>query len=245
VRGGNLSSEELDQITCSVLNHAGRCFVDLYHNLMDSEGLKRLVPATSTSQSLIDLGSLDTPGAFVVAPHMSAFDVCLLSLAHRGLRAKVLTYGNPPGGYELQNEIRASTGLEITPVRGEETHQEAIEYMRQGGAVITAVDRPIRSKAHKLTFFNHPSPLPAGHIRMALAADVPVVVAAAQYLGNSKYRINLSNPIPMIPDADPQAEIRKNAEAVLTHIEEFIRLAPDQWLMYYSAWPDLIVNGEL
>ena len=244
VRGGSVATEDLDQIVIDVLSHAGRCFVDLYHNLMDDEGLKSLVPFTSSSQTLIEFGKLHTPGAFVVAPHMSAFDICLLALAHRGLCAKVLTYGNPPGGYELQNEIRASTGLEITPVHGEITHQEAIEYMRQGGAVITAVDRPIRKKAHKLNFFGHPSPLPAGHIRMALAAEVPVVVAAAQYLGDGEYRINISDPIPMITDSDPDIEIRKNAEAVLAHIEGFIRLAPEQWLMYYPAWPDLTGNGE-
>ncbi len=244
VRNRELSTAELDQIVSEVLSHAGRCFVDLYHNLMDPEGLKALVPFASASQMLIDLGRADTPGAFVVAPHMSAFDICLLSLAHRGLQAKVLTYGNPPGGYELQNEIRASTGLEITPVKGEETHQEAIEYMRQGGAVITAVDRPIRSKAHTLTFFGRPSPLPAGHIRMALAAEVPVVVAAAEMTADGAYRINVSDPIPMLPNPDPDVEIRQNAEAVLSAIEEFIRVAPGQWLMYYPAWPELMVNGE-
>ncbi|MBC8507951.1 MAG: hypothetical protein ISR58_01275 [Anaerolineales bacterium] len=245
VRGENLSPEELDQITCVVFAHAGHCFVDLYHNLMNPEGIKELCPLTPSIEKLLKISQSDTPGAFIVAPHISAFDIALLALAYHGLRGKVLTYGNPPGGYELQNEIRASTGLEITPVRDEKTHQEAIEYMRQGGAVITAVDRPIRRKAHKLTFFGHPSPLPAGHIRMALAAEVPVVVAAAQYLGNNEYRINVSDPIPMIPDADPDVEIRKNAEAVLTQIEEVIRKTPEQWLMYYPAWPDLIVNGEL
>ncbi len=245
IRSGDLSTPELDQIVIDVLSHAGRCFVDLYHNLMNPEGLKALVPFTSSSQSLIELGKEDTPGAFVVAPHMSAFDICLLSLAHRGLRAKVLTYGNPPGGYELQNEIRSSTGLEITPVRGKETHDEAVEYMRQGGAVITAVDRPIRRKAHTLTFFGRPSPLPAGHIRMALAAQVPVVVAAAQFSKAGTYRINISDPIPMVPNSDPDLEIKQNAEAVLKVIEEFIRLAPEQWLMYYPAWPDRIGDREL
>jgi len=244
VRGREINPQELDQIVSDVLSHAGRCFVDLYHNLMDPEGLKDLVPSTTTSQILIDMGKTDTPGAFVVAPHMSAFDICLLSLAHRGLRAKVLTYGNPPGGYELQNDIRSSTGLEITPVHGEETHIEAIEYMRQGGVVITAVDRPIRKKAHTLTFFGRPSPLPAGYVHMALKANVPVVVAAAQMVDDSKYCINLSDPIPMITHADADIQIRQNAEVVLKAIEEFIRLAPGQWLMYYPAWPDVSLNGE-
>ncbi|MBC8496460.1 MAG: lysophospholipid acyltransferase family protein [Anaerolineales bacterium] len=244
IRGENSSPEELDQAVREVFQHAGRGFADLYHNLMNPEGIKRLCPLTASIEKLLEINQPDTPGAFIVAPHLSAFDIALLALAYHGLRGKVLTYGNPPGGYELQNEIRASTGLEITPVLGEETHLEAIEYMRQGGAVITAVDRPIRKKAHTLTFFGRPSPLPAGHIRMALEADMPVIIAAAQMTEAGKYRINISDPIPMVPHSDPDIEIRQNAEAVLKAIEEFIRLEPGQWLMYYPAWPEVMMNGE-
>lgn len=240
VRGELSSPGELDQAVLDVLCHAGYCAADLYRNMLNPEGLKSLVPFAASSQILLDRGKPDTRGAFVVAPHLSAFDICLLSLAHRGLQARVLTYGNPPGGYELQNEIRASTGLEITPVRGEETHQEAVEYMRNGGVVITAVDRPIRKKAHQLTFFGHPSPLPAGHIRMAIQAGVPVIVAAAQRMDDGRYRINLSAPIEMDPNPDPELEIRLNAEAVLEAIEVFIRQAPEQWLMYYPVWPEMM-----
>ena len=247
IRGENSSPEELNQAVREVLQHAGRCFADLYHDLTNPEGIKKLCPLTPSIEKLLEFSQPDTSGVFIVAPHLSAFDIALLALAYHGLRGKVLSYGNPPGGYELQNEIRASTGLEITPVRGQETHDEAIEYLRQGGVVITAVDRPIRGKSHNLTFFGRPSPLPAGHIRMALEADVPMIIAAPQMTEACKYRINVSDPLPMAPHADHDIEIRQNAEAVLKVIEEFIRLAPGQWLMYYSVWPevDVIVNGEL
>lgn len=245
-RGETSSPAELSETVREVLTHAGYCFADFYHDLTNPEGLKALSPFSPSHQALIDCGRCDTPGAFVVAPHLSAFDIALLALAHQGLHAKVLTYGNPTGGYEIQNEIRASTGLDITPVRGEETHQETIEWMRNGGVVITAVDRPIRRKAHTLTFFGRPSPLPAGHIRMALDAEVPVIVAAAHRTPEQIYEIKLSDPIKMERLADNNQEVQHNAEKVLQAIEGFIREAPEQWLMYYPVWAEVLamMNGE-
>lgn len=243
-RGKDVSPNELDQAVRDVLVHAGRCFADFYRNLTNPEGLKTLSPLSPNHQMLIDYGQPNTQGAFVVAPHLSAFDIALLALAYHGLQAKVLTYGNPTGGYQIQNEIRASTSLDITPVLGEETHREAIEWMRNGGVVITAVDRPIRRKAHMLSFFGHPSPLPAGHIRMALEANVPVIVAAAHRTTDRKYHIKLSDPIFMQPQADKDLEIQHNAEQVLQAIEVFIREAPEQWLMYFPVWPEVMQMGN-
>ncbi len=239
VRGATSTPEELDQAVVEVFTHAGRCFVDLYHNLKNPESLKSLNPATDDLKRLITWSQDDGFGAFVVAPHLSNFDLVLLSAAYRGLKGQVLSYGVPSGGYQIQNEIRAQTGLNITPV-SPEVHQQAIENMRQGGFAITAVDRPIRRKAHYLNFFGRPSPLPAGHIRMALEADVPIIVAAAEMNADQLYHLHISEPLSLVRHADPDEEIRINGEAVLRVIEGFIRHAPGQWLMYYPAWPNEI-----
>lgn len=243
-RGETVTPAEMKDAVREVLTHAGYCFADFYKNITNPDGLKALSPLSPPHETLLEVSSPNTEGAFVVAPHLSAFDIALLALAYQGLHAKVLTYGNPTGGYEIQNEIRASTGLDITPVRGEETHREAIEWMRNGGVVITAVDRPIRRKAHTLTFFDRPSPLPAGHIRMALEADVPVIVAAAHRTPDHIYEIKISPPIKMERLVDHDQEIKHNAEKVLQAIAGFIREAPEQWLMYYPVWPQLMKNDE-
>jgi KDO2-lipid IV(A) lauroyltransferase len=158
-----------------------------------------------------------------------------LTLAYHGLKAQVLTYGQPSGGYKIQNQIRSETGLDITPV-DENTHDQAVSRLRNGGLVITAVDRPIRKKAHMLDFFQRPSPLPVGHIRMSLEAGVPIIVASASLKKNDKYYIQLSEPIHMIKHADSEQEIKVNGEAVLIEIERHIRDNPGQWLMYYPVW---------
>ena len=242
VRGESITPEELDQAVEEVFVHAGRCLVDLYHNLQNPAGLKNLCQPSSDLERLIAWSQDDNFGAFVVAPHLSNFDLVLLAAAYRGLKGQVLTYGNPSGGYKIQNQIRAQTGLNITPV-SPEVHRLAIDNLRNGRFVITAVDRPIRRKAHYMNFFGRPSPLPAGHIRMALKADVPIIVAAVSMKTDGFYYLHVSEPIQLSRHSNPDEEIRINGEAVLQVLENHIRQAPGQWLMYYPAWPEE-VNGK-
>ena len=243
VLGSNISSDYVTQAVDQVLKHAGRCFVDLYHNLQNPIGLKELSPLNPALENLITRSLDDSPGAFLVAPHLSNFDLVLLAAAYRGLKAQVLTYGNPTGGYQIQNEIRSQTGLNITPV-SPEVHQQAIENMRNGGFVITAVDRPIRRKAHYMKFFGRLSPLPAGHIRMALEAGVPIIAVAAEFRTDERYHLRVSEPIDLVYHDDPDQEIRINGEAVLRVLEDYIRDVPGQWLMYYPVWPDDLRKAE-
>jgi KDO2-lipid IV(A) lauroyltransferase len=238
VLGAGASENEIQRSVEQVFTHAGRCFVDLYHHIQNPIGLKYLSVLRPDLENLISKSHDDTYGAFLVAPHMSNFDLVLLAAAYRGLKAQVLTYGHPTGGYQIQNEIRAQTGLMITPVNPE-IHGQAIENMRQGGFVITAVDRPIRRKALTMKFFGRPSPLPAGHIRMALEAQVPIIVVAAEMQSDMRYRVNISEPIRLIQADDPEEQVRINGEKVLQVIEAYIRAAPNQWLMYYPVWPNL------
>ncbi len=243
IRGEQSSPEELEQAVLGVFQHAGRCFADLYHSMHSPEKIMSSVTLSDACMDLIARSQENETGAFLAAPHVSNFDLALLGLAHYGLQGQVLTYGQPTGGYEIQNELRATTGMDITPV-GEETQRKAIERMSKGGIVATAVDRPIRSKAHTLTFFGHASPLPAGHIRMAIAANVPVIPIAAHMTSDGNYRVEIGDPIAMVADDNPDEAIRINAEEVLKALENFIRSNPEQWLMYYPAWPTMMTNRK-
>lgn len=240
IRGRTLSERELSNATREVLKHQVQCFIDLFRTLRHPEEIINLSPSSADSKAIIQQSRSSEDGAMVVAPHLSNFDLVFLAHAYRGLQGQLLTYGEPTSGYEIQNEIRASTGLETTPVRGEITHQEAIERMKNGGMVFTAVDRPIHKKIRVINFFGLPSHLPTGHIRMALTAGVPILVAAAQYRSDGKYHLLLSDPILMQHHPDPTKEIKQNAEAVLHVMASFIMQSPEQWLMYYPVWPEIL-----
>jgi len=240
-RGTSVPPEAVDQAVEAVYQHAGRCLVDLYHHMQDPEGLKALCPLTEDLQRMIEWSQDDSFGAFVVAPHLSNFDLVFFAAAYYGVKGQLLTFNNPTGGYPIQNNLRAQTGLNITPI-SPQANRQAIRNMRKGGFVFTGVDRPLE-KSNYLRFFGGLSPMPVGHIRMALIARVPIIVAAVEWKEDGCYYTHVSDPIPLVRHDDPDQEIRINAEAILARFEALIRRNPTQWLMYYPVWPAEIQPG--
>jgi KDO2-lipid IV(A) lauroyltransferase len=230
--------EHLDKIVKGVFTHAGHCFVDLYRTLGDKNKILEIVSDSKASQEFVNLSRDGSFGAFIAIPHLSNFDLCLLALAYRGVDGHVLTYGQPTGGYEIQNKIREQTGLEITPINPSSL-KRAIKRMKNGGFVFTGVDRPIKKTNMELLFFGRPCPLPTGHIRMAEKAKVPIIVASASKNPEGKYSIHFSDPITIQSYSDPETVVRRNGEAILKIIENRILAHPDQWLMYYPVWPNI------
>jgi phosphatidylinositol dimannoside acyltransferase len=239
ITGQCLTGRELDLAALAVLRHQAHCLFDLYHYRRDPAGLQALAPLTDQISALIERSRSRWGGALVVIPHLSNFDVAFIAQAHRGLQAQMLTLAQPSGGYRAQNRLRDMPGFDITSVN-EESVRKAVTRLKEGGIVVTGIDRPVEGKTRELTFFGHSCYLPAGHIRMALAAKVPVIPAAVAMEPSGRYRLVVGEPIPMCPDGETVACIRGNAEAVLEVIADFIRKAPKQWLMYYPVWPQAL-----
>lgn len=236
ITGQCLTGRELDRAALAVLRHQAHCLFDLYHYRRDPAALQALVPLTDQVGALIERSRSRSGGALVVIPHLSNYDVAFLAQAHRGLQAQLLTLAQPSGGYRAQNRLREMPGFDVTPVDAD-SMQKAITRLSEGGTVITAIDRPVEGKTRELEFFGQSCYLPAGHIRAALAAKAPVIPAAVTMEPGGHYRLAVGEPIEMCPDGDTVSCIRRNAEAVLEVMADYIRQAPQQWLMYYRVWP--------
>jgi len=245
ISSDTLTGPELTQRTKQVLSHAGHCFYDFYHYYDMQEKLELIVPWSETMAEFVNYSQEDQ-GYLVVAPHLSNFDLVVARLVKNGFKAKVLSYPNPGSGYQLQNEIRKSYGLDLVPLGDSILEAEIMEYLKAGGIVATGIDRPVpsRKKRHYTKFFGKPSPLPLGYITTALAADVPIIVVASFMHPDGSYGLRLSKPILLEKFDNKLDNIILNAERVLKKIEEFILLSPEQWLMYYPVWPDQL-NQEL
>jgi KDO2-lipid IV(A) lauroyltransferase len=236
-----IDHQRLIQSCMEVLTHGGKCYVDLYQVYDNPDLLDTLVPLTNTMKEFIDL-SLDDQGYMVVAPHLSNFDLVVSSLVRHGFKGKVLSLPNPGSGYQLQNKIRESFGMELLPLGDSKLETMIIDHLKNGGITATGVDRPIpdRKKRHYVNFFNRPSPLPLGYITTALTAEVPIIVVTAIMEPDGTYGFRHSGPIELKKYQNKLDDIMLNAERILEKVEEYIRLAPEQWLMYYPVWPDLL-----
>ena len=232
----SLTSEELDKQTQETFRQTSRWLFDFYHNINNYETiLDRVTLSPKLVNFLTDRLGGDE-GTIMVAPHLSNFDFGGRALALHGFDVQVLSYPQPHGGYEWQNKLRKDVGINVTPM-STESMRAAKARLRNGGGVITGMDRPLDRSNYNPRFFGFPAAVPTSYIRMALQTNAAVMVIACIGLPEENYRVECSDLIYMKPDEDPVKEIEKNAEKVLHEAEKFIRAYPSQWAMFYPVWP--------
>jgi len=240
-----LTSAGLDKRTRAVIRHALICYYDFFRNIDDLEKMGLLFPTADELNMKFDLAAKET-GVLVIAPHISNFNLLFHVITEKGFRAKLLTLSTLYSGYGVINKIRSQVGAEIMPVDGDSYFNETVEHLKSGGFAVTAVDRPVstRKSKHQVTFFGKPSALPVGYISLALAANVPIVIVSTFMTEEGLYEFRFSEKIHLKDHQNKLDSMMLNGEIVLKKIEDLIKHAPEQWLMYYPVWPDQ-VNGEL
>ena len=139
---------------------------------------------------------------------------------------------------EWQFGLRDTIGLETVPA-SYESIKAATRMLRTGGTLLTAVDRPMPESKYIFRFFDQPARLPVHHIHLALHANVPIIVFAIIMKPDNRIHFNASELIEMRHYPNRRDRIVKNAENVLSIVEQFISMAPHQWAMFHPVWPDL------
>ena len=241
---GTLSPTELDRRVCQVLGFSGRALFDHYHNLRAPLRVQRMVVLSARLQALLAERQQARSGAVFVGPHTGAFDLAGLALAQMGLRLLVLSFPQPPSGYQLQNELRRLSGVEIVPFTVEAL-QRARQWLQAGGTVLTGLDRPWPDATYRPLFFGRPASLPVTYIPLALRNHVPVYVLWCLAQPDGTYVVDCSEPIWLRSYPDRETEILSNAQVVLSIVEEVLRAHPEQWSMTYPVWPEVLEQLSL
>jgi lauroyl/myristoyl acyltransferase len=239
VSEGRLSGDKLDLAVKVTLRNTARAIYDLHHFFHNPKAIQRLITFNPPAQRLIDQSKTGESGIIITGVHMSSFDLGLRAISLLGLRALALTVTEVSGGQRWLYKKRRNAGLEILPANMN-TIRHAINWLREGGAVLTGVDRPVGANKYRPCFFGQPSVLPVHHIQLALRASVPIVMAAMVRQADDSYQFVVSDPIHMRSHPDRRTEILTNAEVVLKVAEDFIRQDPQQWSISYPVWPELI-----
>ena len=233
-----LGPDALNQLPKEVFRSSAMCIFDYFHYLTRPEALMDVVHFSPEAESAFERIQQDQP-TVIVCPHLSNFDLMGYALALKGIRVQVLSFPNPNTSYKVQNELRESTGMLITPM-DLNAFRMARKRLKSGGSILTGLDRPLSAgqlEKYQPKFFGHPANLPVAYVRMALEANAPVYVMAAASQPDNTYSLLCSNPFWMQPANDLEAEILTNAESVLQEAEKMITEHYRQWAMFYPIWP--------
>ena len=193
---------------------------------------------TDKLDEILDRGT----GLLFVGAHTIGLDHLLIYLGGLDLHTQVLAYPEVMASYQAQNDLRRSFGLNLSPV-SYQSLRESIKYLREGGLVVTAADRPDESGAY-LEFFGKPAWLPIGHVRLALKTKAPIMVGITYSTVEGEYRAKYLRVIdPKDYEGQEDAELII-AQQVLREYEQYIAGNPDQWWMFHRVWPNNDGRGE-
>jgi len=174
-------------------------------------------------------------GLMYAGAHTVGLDLLLLMIGGLGFPIQALAYPESEASYAVTNRIRRSFGVDLSPTNFNSLRQ-AIRHLRQGGMVVTAVDRPDPT-GELLEFFGRPARLLVGHARLAIRTGAPIMVGGTYLEQKGRYRAVLLDILESGPYADrPTGELELAQEVIRIH-EQFIRQRPDQWMMFHPVWP--------
>ncbi|MGC9522914.1 MAG: lysophospholipid acyltransferase family protein [Anaerolineae bacterium] len=235
------SESELRSAVHRLMGHTTRGYYHLFHNLGQEDfRLDKLDPPVRISsevQGFLDGAFAQGRGLFIAGTHMSNFDLGGIALSYyTPVPPQALSIADPAPGHEFVNQLRLKGRGKLTPV-SPGALREAMQRLREGGIVITGVDHPLTQGNRPVRFFGKTACLPVGYIRIPLAADALVMTVSFVYDGEA-YHILGNPPFEMIRTGDRQRDVELNVARILAEIEDFVRLAPDQWMIFERVWAE-------
>lgn len=238
---GAVSDKELDRAVYRLFRHAMRGYYELFHNVgrgeLDVTRFRPPVTLDPAAKTYIEDALATGRGLMILGAHVSNFDLAWIGLSqHISVQMQALSLADPPPGFEFFNHLREKGNVLLTPI-APRSLRDAMARLRQGGIVLTGVDRPIGEGDEPVEFFGATAYLPTGYIRIPLRTDALVMTMAARF-ENGEYRVIGHPPMAMERTGDAERDIAHNVRRVLAQIEAFILHAPDQWMMFLPVWRD-------
>ncbi len=237
VRGLAIDDPAVQGHVNRVLRVAAAGYVDLYWAIArGKEALLRSCTMDPRFGAAMQAGMNSGRGLIIVGAHMSSFDLLVMSLSSLGYRALALAFAEIQGSYPVLNQLRRDHGLNVMPI-SVPALRAAIHLLREGGLVLTGVDRSV-PEGDVLEFFGRPASMPTGHARLASRTGAYILPGICQSDGPGRYRVVGGDLIDPRDFGEGDRAVLAIAQHVLTTLEGFIRQRPEEWLMFFPVWPD-------
>lgn len=241
VLGKAASPALLNRTLYRLFYNTGRRYYETFYNL--GRGITRaqdfrpavIIPPETTVyfEQALAMGR----GVFVLACHMSNFDLAGIALAqHLPTSLQALSLPDPTPDVEAFNQLRERCGAHMTPI-SPEALREAMDRLKNGGAVVTGPDYPIHGEDEPVMFFGAPACLPSGYVRIPLRTKSPVIVLAPRF-EDGVYKVIANPPMELEYTGDREQDVAVNLRRILEQVEDFIRQRPDEWMMFAPVWVD-------
>lgn len=239
VLGEKATPRELDRTLYRLFCNTGRRYCEIFFNLgrnvTRAEDFRPPVKVAAETLNYIQAAAEAGHGLFILACHMSNFDLGGIALAQAcPTPLQALSLADPPPDVEVFNSLRERGGVLITPI-SPQSLRDAITRLRAGGIAVTGPDYPTPEGDAPVMFFGAPARLPTGYIRIPLRTGSPVMIVHVHYR-NGVYWVEANPPMTLIQTGNREQDAATNLQRVLVQVEDVIREKPEEWMMFLPVW---------
>lgn len=171
----------------------------------------------------------------VFAAHLANWELPAVAAAKHGLDAAVL-YRTPNSRPIADHILRLRKGMmgELIPA-GITAPTKLAKALQRGAVVGMVVDQRF-GRGPTVDFLGRPAQANPLLANLARRFDCPVRGARAIRLPGGRFRLELTDPIPMPRDAEGLIDVAAATQAVNDVIAGWVREHPGQWLWMHRRW---------
>lgn len=234
------SPAEIDTILMGVWENLGRVGAEFAHidHLWDlnpeSWESGRIEPAPGSIDKFLALRD-DGKGALIFASHLANWELPALAAPAYGLESAVLfRRPNIAAVDRAIQDIRAvNMGTMVAT-----THDAPLrlaQALQKGVHVGMLVDQHF-GRGADITFFGRPAKANPLLARLARQVECPIHGVRIIRLPNHRFRIEMSDEVKPVRDAEGKIDVQGTTQAINNVIEGWVREHPEQWLWLHRRW---------
>jgi KDO2-lipid IV(A) lauroyltransferase len=175
-------------------------------------------------------------GMLVTGGHIGNFSVVAQIAVVLGYQAGIVAEDiKPEKLYQYINELRGRFGVQMIRM-GSAQVRTIFKFLRGGGVLMLAGDRDVSDNGMPVQFFDGVADLPTGPVVLSLRMKVPLLPCFTYRLPNNKSVLIIYPPLEWDVTGDQDHDVQVNMRKMVRVLEDFVRRAPDQWVVLQRVW---------
>jgi phosphatidylinositol dimannoside acyltransferase len=224
-----LSDDEMRRAVAQVFENYSRYWLELFRSGDGNFGAMEL----KGRNHLDELSG----GAILALPHLGNWDLGGGFLCSQGFPLTVVAETiEPPELFAFFTASRERLGMEVVPLDAQATGK-LIKALGGDRLVCLVADRDISGDGVEVEFFGERTKVPGGPALLALRTGAPLLPAAAFFGPQNSHVIEIRKPLKVAREGSLRQDVVRITQELVRNFEDFIRTAPDQWLVLQPNWP--------
>lgn len=181
----------------------------------------------------------EKPGFMILSAHVGCYELAGYTLVATKKRFNALAFGEEAEAIvENRQRLFENTNIRIIPVKEDMSHLFLINDALDNGESVSFPSDRLVGKQRTVTcdFLGAPASFPMGPFALAAQRDLPVLTVNVMKDTAKRYKVFVNR---LKSEGETRQErIESYVRQYVDHLEEVLRLYPEQWFNYYEFWND-------